>query len=152
MIVQSAFRSWKKVFISFEKKKMHSLTKTNTNFLSNYLVAPKFRNSFSGTMIAESTPTTQRPNSIISLGSSFSSGTSRSSLSSSTASSNSASNTRHTNNLNMELELINEALPLKTTTSRKYNRSTTLTSQVSMGKCDSLFFVYLESRKQPTNS
>lgn len=100
------------------------------------IAAPKFRNSFSGgTMIAETTNKTQRPNSIISLGSSFSSGTSRSSLSSSTASSsNSTTNTRHTNNLNMELELINEALPLKTTTSKKYNRSTTLTSQVSMGK------------------
>lgn len=125
------------------------------NLLSNIeFAAPKFRNSFSGTMLSENTNTTQRPNSIISLGSSFSSGTSRSSLSSSTASSNSATNTRHTNNLNMELELINEALPLKTTTSKKYNRSTTLTSQVSMGKLQRIFLslCFLPANRTNTNA
>lgn len=133
-----SFSQLEKGNLNFQKHSFH-VEDQNTLFFhlnSIEIAAPKFRNSFSGTMTVESTTTTQRPNSIISLGSSFSSGTSRSSLSSSTASSNSATNTRHTNNnLNMELELINEALPLKTTTARKYNRSTTLTSQVSMGKC-----------------
>lgn len=97
-----------------------------------YVAAPKFRNSFSGT-IPEQNKVTARPNSIISLGSSFSSGTSGSSMNTSTTSSSGASNIRHTTALNMELELINESLPLNTSNSRKHQRSTTLASQLSMG-------------------
>lgn len=75
----------------------------------------------------------QRPSSVISLGSSFSSNTSRSS--SSTTSSSSNSNNRNQNTLGLELNIISETLPLeKTIYPKKYQRSTTLTSQLSMGK------------------
>ncbi|XP_055315330.1 uncharacterized protein LOC129575560 isoform X4 [Sitodiplosis mosellana] len=91
--------------------------------------APKLRSSFSSSM-AESTKAVQRPNSIISLGSSFSSSTSRSSASTSSSSSN--PNTRNAAP-GIELDMINETLPLKTVNnSKKYQRSTTLASQLSM--------------------
>lgn len=83
----------------------------------------------------------QRPNSFISLGSSFSSSTSRSSGSSS--SSNSNTNTRNAATLSMELDMINESLPLKTeNNSKKYQRSTTLVSQLSMGKNHRIKFLF----------
>ncbi|KAG4067433.1 hypothetical protein HA402_009670 [Bradysia odoriphaga] len=90
--------------------------------------APKFRNSFSGTL--PEMKSARRPNSLISLGSSFSSGTSSSSLCTSTSSSN-GSHSRNTGN--MTLELINETKPLQTSGHlRKHQRSTTLVSQLSM--------------------
>ncbi|KAJ6634647.1 Puratrophin-1 [Pseudolycoriella hygida] len=90
--------------------------------------APKFRNSFSGTL--PEMKSARRPNSLISLGSSFSSGTSSSSLCTSSSSSN-GSHSRNTGN--MTLELINETKPLQTTVHlRKHQRSTTLVSQLSM--------------------
>lgn len=104
-------------------------------FLTNLIIfsAPKFRNSFSGTMPTE-IKASRRPNSLISLGSSFSSGTSSSSLSTSASASSSGSG--HNSNRNtMALELINESTPLQTVVnSRKHQRSTTLISQLSMGK------------------
>lgn len=89
------------------------------------------RSSFSST-ISESTKLVQRPNSIISLGSSFSSSTSRSSASTSSSGSNPIA--RNVTTLGVELDMINETLPLKTVNnSKKYQRSTTLASQLSMG-------------------
>lgn len=97
------------------------------------IIAPKLRSSFS-TSISDNTKVVQRPNSIISLGSSFSSSTSRSSGSTSSSGSHSNSNTRSAAALSVELDMINETLPLKTEhNSKKYQRSTTLASQLSMG-------------------
>lgn len=83
----------------------------------------------------------QRPNSVISLGSSFSSGTSHSSRS--TSSNSSISNARNTITLNNELNMITS--PLKAVCiPKKYQRSTTLTSQVSMGELfDFSVFLFL---------
>lgn len=100
--------------------------------LTDEFAAPKLRSSFS-TQISENMKVVQRPNSIISLGSSFSSSTSRSSGSTSSSGSHSNSNSRHTTALSVELDMINETLPLKTDHSKKYQRSTTLASQLSMG-------------------
>lgn len=100
------------------------------------LAAPKFRNSFSGTL--PEMKSARRPNSLISLGSSFSSGTSNSSLCTSTSSSNGS----HSRNIgNMTLELINETKPLQTSVHlRKHQRSTTLVSQLSMGESNYKIF------------
>lgn len=90
----------------------------------------------------------RRPNSLISLGSSFSSGTSSSSLCTSTSSSN-GSHSRNTGN--MTLELINETKPLQTTVHlRKHQRSTTLVSQLSMGEwCEGIrnFILFYQTKK-----
>lgn len=100
-----------------------------------HFVAPKFRNSFSGTL--PEIKSTRRPNSVISLGSSFSSGTSSSSLSTSASSSGSHTTTARKN---IGLELINETTPLQTSMyGRKHQRSTTLMSQLSMGKLNIFF-------------
>lgn len=81
----------------------------------------------------------RRPNSIISLGSSFSSGTSSSSLSTSASSAGSHSARNNANSIG--LELINETTPLQTAIcNRKHQRSTTLISQLSMGK---FLFIYV---------
>ena len=98
-----------------------------------FATAPKLRSSFS-TIMVDNSKAVQRPNSIISLGSSFSSSTSRSS--GSTSSSNSNTNTINTATLSMEFDMINESLPLSLKTennTKKYQRSTTLVSQLSMG-------------------
>lgn len=78
--------------------------------------------------------TGRRPNSANSLGSSFSSGTSMSSISTNTTASSNSSNSNQSKDTD---EFNSDAPPICV---RKCQRSSTLTSQISLGRC---IYIYI---------
>lgn len=109
----------------------HNLRKIS---ICNY-VAPKFRNSFIGLPPSENTKTTgaRRPNSIISVSSGSSGGSSISTAGSSSG--NSSIDTRNKSlNSSSGMDTLNSSIISGTHCKNQYHkRSTTLTSQCSMG-------------------